>query len=260
MRLGFSVAIFTDPDILITDEVLAVGDEAFQRKCMDRIWRFRREGRTIIFVSHNLASVRSLCNRAIWLQHGEFVADGPAGDVIDQYIARAYQTADRTAAPAAGPRVGGNRWGSGEAVITDVSFLDRDRKRREVFETGELMTVRVEFIAHERIANPQFGVAIHRSDGLHITGPNSVVHGAEVPSILGRGAFEYTIPSLPLLQGTYEFTAAIYDHDAVRPYDHHHRMYTFHVWNSQPREREGHLAIPARWLIESESEGVVVSR
>ncbi len=86
MRLGFAVAINVDPDILLTDEVLAVGDEAFQRKCLDYIAALRRRGVTIIYVSHALDSVRSLCSRAIWLDHGKLIADGPANDVIDQYL------------------------------------------------------------------------------------------------------------------------------------------------------------------------------
>jgi lipopolysaccharide transport system ATP-binding protein len=87
MRLGFAVAINVDPDILLTDEVLAVGDEAFQRKCLDYIAALRRRGITIVFVSHALDAVRTLCQRAIWLDHGRVIADGPAGDVIDQYLA-----------------------------------------------------------------------------------------------------------------------------------------------------------------------------
>lgn len=86
MRLGFAVAINVDPDILITDEVLAVGDESFQRKCLDYIALLRRRGVTIIFVSHALDAVRSLCSRAIWLDHGQIVADGPSGEVVDRYL------------------------------------------------------------------------------------------------------------------------------------------------------------------------------
>src|SRR5437867_4034121 len=86
-RLAFAVATAVDPDILITDEVLAVGDEAFQRKCMDRIYRFRQRGKTIIFVSHALDTVRSLCDQAVWLDHGAARLVGPAGEVIDAYLA-----------------------------------------------------------------------------------------------------------------------------------------------------------------------------
>src|SRR5438270_12522975 len=86
MRLGFAVAINVDPDMLLTDVVLAVGDEACQRKCLDHIAELRRRGVTIIFVSHALEAVRSLCSRAIWLDHGQVIADGPVGEVVDRYL------------------------------------------------------------------------------------------------------------------------------------------------------------------------------
>lgn len=248
-RLGFAVAIYTDPEILITDEVLSVGDEAFQRKCLDRIWQFRKEGRTIIFVSHALSQVRTLCARTIWLNKGQLIADGPSAEVVDQYMVSAYRSLEAKQRGEESTETG-QRWGSGEAIITDVAFFDGNGDRREVFETGETMTARVEFLANEKIEWPQFGLAIYRADGVHITGPNNVLGGCETPYIEGPGSFEFTIERLPLLQGTYELTAAIYDHSAVHPYDHHHRMYTFHVYNGAgSTTREGLMHIPSRWTI-----------
>jgi lipopolysaccharide transport system ATP-binding protein len=248
-RLGFAIAIYTDPEILITDEVLAVGDEGFQRKCLDRIWRFRREGRTIIFVSHALATVRSLCARAIWLQDGRLMKDGPCAEVVDAYMAAAYHALE-TRVSAEDRPLGTQRWGSGEAVITNVTFLDSQRRRREVFETGEPLIIRVEFFAHQRIERPQFGIGIHRADGVHVAAPNNVAARSEVASIEGPGAFEYRLDRLPLLQGDYEITAAIYDHEAIHPYDHHERRYVLHVWNGAALDRWGLVHLPGEWHVE----------
>lgn len=248
-RLGFAIAVYTDPEILITDEVLAVGDEGFQRKCLDRIWQFRREGRTIIFVSHSLSTVRTLCARSIWLNKGRLVADGPSAEVVDAYMIDAYKTLESKSA--AERHVGTQRWGSGEAIITDVSFLDGSRRRRDVFETGETLIIRVEFLARERIERPQFGIGIHRADGVHVAAPNNVAARCEVAAIEGRGAFEYRVDRLPLLQGDYEITAALYDHEAIHPYDHHHRMYTLHVWNGPgAADRWGLVHMPGTWRVE----------
>lgn len=253
MRLGFSVAIFTDPEILITDEVLAVGDESFQRKCLDKIWQYRHEGRTIIFVSHSLSTVRTLCQRAIWLDHGVMKADGAASDVVDAYLVDTYKRSAEHGIDAAHSATG-NRWGTGQALITDVRFCEASGAERTgpVYETGEPMVVRVSYDAKERIERPQFGLAIHRADGMHITGPNNVVHGRELPAIEGAGWFEYRIDRLPLLQGKYELTIAIYDHEALHPFDHHHRMYVFNVLNGTVREQEGGIQIPASWRFSQE--------
>src|SRR5579859_4223302 len=175
MRLGFAVAINVDPDILITDEVLAVGDEAFQRKCLEQIAQIRRLGKTIIFVSHALEAVRGLCSRVIWLDQGRVRADGAASAVIDQYLDYAnerhrtrllaeYATRHATPGPLADgsspppadaeldatdddegevteepgpPAAQAGRWGNGQVAITDVTFLDAQGAPGNVFTTGD---------------------------------------------------------------------------------------------------------------------------
>jgi lipopolysaccharide transport system ATP-binding protein len=160
-RLGFAVATAVDPDILITDEVLAVGDEAFQRKCMERIYHFREVGKTIIFVSHALATVRLLCDQAVWLDHGVARAVGPAGEVIDAYLAetnRHEAEARREAAdqPLDDPRRRGGR----EAEIVRVQLLDGAGREQPVFRAGAPLTLRIHYAAHQPIRRPVFGVAL----------------------------------------------------------------------------------------------------
>ena len=119
VRLGFSVAINVDPDVLLVDEVLAVGDENFQRKCSEKFAELRREGKTIVIVSHGLESVRRMCERVAWLDHGILQKIGDTGEVVDSYIDEVH--VDRQA------DVGGSgsRWGSGEARIEQVEMLDQ---------------------------------------------------------------------------------------------------------------------------------------
>jgi ABC-type polysaccharide/polyol phosphate transport system ATPase subunit len=278
MRLGFAIATAVDPDIIITDEVLAVGDEAFQRKCMDRMYKFRQEGRTILFVSHSLDSVRNLCTAAIWLDHGELKAAGDPVTTIDAYLRqtnareferlererRAAAERERQAQAAAGERELSaepvepeadvvsapeplNRWGSREIEITRVALLDAQGREPSAFQTGELLTVRVCYEAHRPIDEPVFGLAIHHASGFHINGPNTRFGGLSLGTVSGRGYVDYTIAELPLLAGSYVLTAAIYDSTMTHPFDHHERMYSFVVQTSAIAERWGSVHIPARW-------------
>ncbi len=264
MRLGFSTAVHSNVEILLVDEVLAVGDQAFQSKCYKRINALRREGATIVFVSHDAAAVRRMCDRAIWLDKGQVESVGAADAVIADYMDHVWQ--DREAQPGVRsarpwhctPKVladvcqGGQvrasrRWGSGEAVIEDVVFLGQDGSEQHVFRTGQKFVARMRYHAHERVACPTFGVAIYRNDDVHINGPNSVIDDCPIAAIQGAGEIDYVVESLPLLPGQYEFTAAIYDQNSTHPYDHRHRAFTFEVQPGPMGEREGVVHIPSLW-------------
>ena len=279
MRLGFAIATAVDPDIIITDEVLAVGDEAFQRKCMERMYKFRQEGRTILFVSHSLDSVRNLCTSAIWLDHGVLKAAGDPVSTIDAYLrqtnAQEYERLQRERLaererleaereqlvaederqsevlepepPTEEPTGPVNRWGSREIEITRVMFLDAHGHEASAFQTGDPLTVRVYYDAHEPVDDPVFGLALHHASGFHINGPNTRFGGLSLGRVRGRGYVDYTIDELPLLSGSYVLTAAIYDTTMAHPFDHHERMYSFVVQTSAIAERWGSVHIPARW-------------
>jgi lipopolysaccharide transport system ATP-binding protein len=252
MRLAFAAAIHVDPELLLVDEVLAVGDQAFQNKCRDRIALLRKAGITIILVSHAAEAVRELCDRAIWLEDGLVQADGPAGAVMDGYeasvVAReeARYAAEHDTEPVLpGPVL--DRWGSGEVEILDLAFLGPDGEPRHVLFTGEPATVRLDYVAHRRVAEPVFGLAIHRHDGIHVTGPNTLEAGLEIAGIEGPGRVTYAIQRLPLLPGSYEVSAAVYDKSCSHPYDHHHRRFALHVRGGTVRERLGLVSLPATW-------------
>jgi lipopolysaccharide transport system ATP-binding protein len=247
MRLGFAVATSFRPDILLIDEVLAVGDQVFQAKCLRRIAQMREQGVTVLFVSHGLDMVSRLCHRVVWLDEGQVQAIGPAREVVVEYLSRAWKDTSIRLLDEGDVTGRGRRWGSGEAVITTVELQDGTGRECRVFQTAEAFVARIHYHAHRPVHRPTFGVAIYREDGAHVTGPNTVQSGCEIDVIEGKGTVDYVIKSLPLLPGHYEFTAAIYDYHSVHPYDHWHRAHTFDVQAGTISETEGLVHIPCRW-------------
>lgn len=270
MRLAFATATATDPDLLLIDEVLAVGDEAFQRKCFDRMNEFKMGGKTIVLVSHDLETIKRFCDKALLLEHGHIVSMGNSERVIDDYHKnmRAREEAvmkkqremillqeprakpvEEMVVPIVEPvkvEPPKDRWGSGEVEITEVRFFAQNGEEKYIFRTGDTLVAKIKYFAKQRIEKPVFGVAIHKNDGTHITGPNTKLHNNVIESIEGEGIVEYIIDSLPLLNGTYLFTAAVYDFACVNPYDHHEKRFTFKV-EDDSRKDYGIFYIPCRW-------------
>lgn len=262
VRLGFSIAVHVDPDILLVDEILAVGDENFQKKCLQKINRFKASGKTIILVSHDLATVEKMCDRVFLLHDGKFVAQGQAVDVISEYHRIIYGKEKSKIRPeekepvkeeAAPPREAPSlpkpdRWGSGEAEIAGIELLDEHDKKSDIFRTGDFVRIRIHYNAHQRIEKPVFGTAFYREDGLHINGPNTKTSDYIIDYIQGKGFIDHIIPSLPLLPGVYFLTAAVVDFPCLQTYDHRHRCFRFSVIESDKiRERNGLFYIPSQW-------------
>jgi ABC-type polysaccharide/polyol phosphate transport system ATPase subunit len=274
VRLGFAVAINVSPDILLSDEVLAVGDENFQKKCLVKIEEFKKKGRTIVYVSHDLGTVEKICDRVLLMDRGEVILAGEPMAVIAEYHrilvrrnGRQLATGEESeggsfqnGSEVIGERVSGKtvlkdgdsaekrRWGTKEAEITKVTFLDKDDVESNVFKTGERIKIRIDYIAHGTIKNPVFGVAIHRDDGIHVAGPNTKSSGYFIEGIEGEGSVEYVIEDVRLLNGRYLFTAAIYDFSCLNPYDHWERNWAFHlVENERIGDRHGLISIPCTW-------------
>ena len=248
VRLGFSVAVHTDPEILLVDEVLAVGDATFQRKCLERIDDLRRQGVTVLFVSHSADAVRSLCSRALWLEEGRLVADDTAEAVVRRYLA--YSWAGEEGSLKSDER-DDRRWGSGEVQIVKVRLLGGGGREKQQFHVGERLTVEIHYRAGKRVERPVFGLAIHRGDGAHITGPNTQFAGYEIPWIEGEGVVQYTVSSLPLLEGTYYVSVAAYNWEDTEMYDYHDRLYPFRVLPSEG-ERYGIVTLKGEWEVEIE--------
>jgi lipopolysaccharide transport system ATP-binding protein len=271
MRLGFSIAIHVQPEILLVDEVLAVGDQSFQLRCLDKIHEMKREGVSIVLITHDLNVVREMCDRAIWMDEGSIRGDGSVEQVLDQYLTLVNSHDEQALfSSAPGHTVGLQetgkssedakssewRWGSREAEIVRVQILDGGGQERRAFHTGEPLSVRMAFSASHRIERPQFGLALYHSSGFHINGPNTVFAGLDIEAIQGSGTVEYRVPSLPLLPGTYLLSVALYNHEGTHPYDHHHQAYTFRVRPCDAiREEFGSIYIPATWHLGPPVEG-----
>jgi lipopolysaccharide transport system ATP-binding protein len=194
VRLAFSVAAHLDPDILILDEVLAVGDFTFQKKCIDFTKSLEKKGATILFVSHNMFSIKTMCNRVIYLKHGEIAFDGPVDEGLKRYEADCRLATAPWFHPEDGlPRV----------KITDVTLLDEAGVKRSLFDFGERMKIRVEYDALDAVEHPNVLIAIMRDDFVHCSSFSSAIEGLELGRISGRGAVELTTPPLKLISDKY---------------------------------------------------------
>lgn len=259
LRLAFAVAIHVEPEILLIDEILAVGDQAFRAKCLGRITALQDEGVTILFVSHDLSTVQRLCNRALWMRRGRLCAEGPADVVARRYLDAVAQKQSQQLAEhnlkmlrsedgGQAPQQGlPTRWGSGEVEITQVRVLDGTGQERYTFVTGEELTIQMHYHAAAPVEKPIFGLSLHRSDGLQVTGPNTEFGDLEIPVVEGGGIVEYTIPWIPLLPGRYQVSAAAQSGTDGRIFDHHDRVYTFLVNPGGTKEQYGLVCMRGQW-------------
>jgi len=246
-RLAFAVSIHLSPEILLVDEVLAVGDQAFQQKCVERIAALQQAGVTICYVSHSLESVRRICHRAIWFDHGRIRVDDNSERVAQQYAEYVMASGQHALAKSVGLNV--ERWGNRKIEIEGVRFLDAQRAERTVFEHGQPFIIEVTYQAHEKIEDPVFGFALHRQDGLHITGPNTSFAGHRLPPVEGRGVLHYEVEQLPLLEGLYQLSVSAHNRNDTEMYDFQKRRYTFQVMNARalPREIFGLMSLGGNW-------------
>lgn len=219
-RLGFSVAVAVEPDILLVDEVLSVGDEEFQRRCGDKMAQIRASGRTVVFVSHGLASVQQLCDQAVWLDHGEVQTSGPTSDVIAAYLGSVtdeFRLDDQ----------GRQRTGSGEIGL-DVELLHDGPAATQLL-TGKPLVIRVHWLSDQQLENLAIGLSVRSLDGYLVGG--SAMYGTTATQKIGPGSgfFDYEIPSLPLLPGSFHLAASISDADSEHVYDHSPHIAEFDV-------------------------------
>ena len=243
LRLAFAVAIHVQADVLLVDEVFAVGDAHFQQKCLERIRELQQQGVTMLFVSHNAELVRQLCQQALWIEDGQLVAFDDADRVVTAYTEQqTFQQAQ------SGAQKDTHRWGTREVEITRVEFFDAAGQAVHRFRTGEAFTARLHYHAPQRVEQPVFGVAIHRDDNTHVNGPNTSFDQYDIPFVEGVGWIDYRVERLNVLPGAYEFSAVVYDHTLQHPYDHQHRLYPFWV-EAHPAvaEKFGVVYLPAQW-------------
>jgi len=240
-RLGFAVAIHVDPDILLIDEVLAVGDEAFTRKCLEKIGEFRRRGKTIVIVTHSLGLVEKMCDEALWLRKGKAVDSGDPKRVVDAYLSyvagqenellgrqearEVVQSDERIASEAPEEK---RRWGSGEILLTEVQLRDSENRAAHVFVPGDTLRIDVKGEAKTPVEDFVFGVGIFTADGTAVYGTNT--HLEEFKSKQAKGPFGvlFEIRDLRLVEGSYILDVAAHRKDGT-PYDYHRGLYSFRV-------------------------------
>jgi energy-coupling factor transporter ATP-binding protein EcfA2 len=252
VRLGFAVAVHTDPDVLLVDEVLAVGDEAFAHRCIRRIEEFLAQGKTLLLVSHSLDLVEGVCDRVLWIDNGAQRLVGTPRRVIDAYrqaVAEAEGEAHQAAKDQrqrnvqTGPDGEPLRWGSREAEILAVRLLATDGERYHL-ESGEPAVFEVRARAAQPLSDFVFGVAVATPRGVECWGTNTDL-GGFVPELFeGEATVRLTCPAFRLAPGDYVVDAAVHSRDGA-PYDYQRRVLTFTV---SSRERGIGVYFPEhRW-------------
>jgi ABC-type polysaccharide/polyol phosphate transport system ATPase subunit len=262
MRLGFAVAIHVDPDVLLVDEVLAVGDEGFTHKCLDKFGEFKRRGKTILLVTHSLSLVERFCDEALWLDTGKVRGAGDPKRVVDAYLTDVERTEESDLAKAeikSGQRAKGRgqtregdvgsadlqvgqegdvpptidisregRWGSREIEITQVTLKAEDGQPSHILQSGERISVHLQVRAHAPATDFVFGIGLLNAEGVICYGTNTDLEEFQPQEIRGDGEVTFTIDSLDLVEGTYKLDVAVHKRDGY-PYDYHRLLYTFRV-------------------------------
>ncbi len=241
VRLGFAVAINVEPDILLVDEVLAVGDESFQQRCMEKFADLRRSGRTVVVVSHGLESIRNICDDAAWLDHGNLIETGPAGHVVDSYLAsvRDERREREHQVPAEGDGLEG---GAGSWAVSGFALRDGDGRVTDILTTGEDATFELTVVAPQA-EDITVTISVHRSDGVHAATSS---HRVRTPGP-GPATYRYATPHLPLTAGVYDVNVGVHDgHGQVR-YAGQPKIGRFDVTSTSHVDDGGVVALGGSW-------------
>ncbi|HUF32048.1 MAG TPA: ABC transporter ATP-binding protein [Acidimicrobiales bacterium] len=244
VRLGFAVATNVEPDLLLVDEVLAVGDEAFQRKCLDRIKTFQKQGRTIVFVTHGADLVRQLCDRAVVLDHGRLVIEGTPSEAVRTFRERLLLGATEAAEGADGAKDDAPAHDQ-RVRITEVS-IDYPEDGRPYVRNGEPLTVRVAYEAATAVPDAIFVMSLHGQDGHIVYGNNTWAEGIRLPPLKGAGEISFTFVSTPLLEGTYPLTVGVHGLEGGVVFDWREQQHHVDVINVEGKHTWGVVDVPFR--------------
>jgi len=254
LRLAFAVATSVDPEVLILDEALSVGDQYFQKRCIDRIEAFRKAGKTILFCSHNTYQVRMICDQVIWLRDGRVAMIGETLKVVDEYESYLRdRISEKTSAPTA-PRPAGRDLGPKPAPwISEASLIVNGQAvSRQTLETGDDLTVAVSYEVPRAPTTVHVGVRILRNDGIECYGIGTHLDGIAPPPTSGRVILRF--PNLQLLAGEYFVCVHLLDESGLHPYEGLWKACSF--WVSQPFIALGMLQLKHEWSVEASQEGV----
>ena len=245
MRLAFSVAINVDADVLLIDEILAVGDANFQAKCFNRLQEIKASGTTIVIVSHALAQIEQICDRTVWINDGKICAEGAPRDIHPVYLEfmgknmRDTESANLIAS-------NNTRWGNQNIKIKEVKVLDDEGNDGKAIATGSRVTFTIDYEMVKKTENVVFGIAIYRVDGIHCYGVNTLIDGLPAITVDSDGSYSITIDKLQLLPGEYILDVSIENTDAV-PVDYYKNARRFVTFS--PVSDAGCFRLEHTWKI-----------
>lgn len=243
VRLGFSIAAHVEPKILLIDEILSVGDQDFQRKSTEKIEEFRREGRTIVVVSHSLGLVQQLCKKVIWLDKGKIRQAGLAADVISAYTGGSYaEHVERDDESR-------ERWGTGDARINSIELLSSDNMKIQHFDSDSAVRVRFQINAHVRLESPILRVRMTKLNGDVIWATSTQRVSNSIRILDGPAIATLDIPRLGLLEGTYYLSASISNSTSTTELDHCQNWLRFNVHKTNMFD-EGVVSVESSWSLE----------
>ena len=255
LRLAFAVATQIKPDILLIDEVLAVGDYSFQQKCLERIHQFKSRGCTILLVSHDLDAIRRLCDEAIWLRSGEMAGQAPAEIITEQYLEEArteglHRTPRdrpvRILAPGVELRPGQNRIGSFDIEITGVRLSNATNTDIKLIDCGSPLRVEIEYASSKPMASPVFLVSITQEDGSICFETSTEKYDMAPQQVQGNGMISLQIERLDLANGHYFVEVGVFPKDWSFAYDYHWHVYSFEIRGASATK--GIISPPHRWI------------
>jgi ABC-type polysaccharide/polyol phosphate transport system ATPase subunit len=245
MRLAFSVAISVEPEILLIDEVLAVGDNAFQNKCINKLKELKGKGTTIVIVTHDNSMVEKLCDRAAWLENGKLVDTGSPKEIVMKYLDRVARQENERLMNEEQPNnelepesdnnenVNPQRWGNNKINIVNVKFYDYEGNEKKVFQTNEYMEIKIEYKVNQNFDNVVFGIGIYSKDNICCYGTNTDIDHQKYKSLPKNGYMSFVIENLNLLSGEYLLDIAIHKDDG-EPYDYISKTIYFQVISNLP--------------------------
>ncbi len=238
VRLGFAVAVEVDPDILLIDEVLAVGDAMFRRKCLSKIKEFKKDKKTMLMVSHDLETIKNISDRILLLDEGKIIDLGDPSRVVEEYL--------RLGLFKKGELVR-KEWGTRQVEIGKVILCGADGNEKEKFLSGYPLCIKIYFNAREKIKAPVFGFSVVDGEGRLCYGTNTIIEKYDIDNIEGKGVITVNLNPLTLLQGKYYLSLAVHSADHKQQYHRRDNWYVF--WVVPDRKADGFLNIPCQWRL-----------
>ncbi len=245
VRLGFAIAVMLEPEILIVDEVIAVGDEAFQRKSFDHIYKLRQQGTTIALVTHSMALARELCDEAIWLDGGVARAQGPIEDVVEQYISDVNKKEEAKLLAAPRSTLELPRRGTGEAVVEKVTVLDRDGEETLVVRSGEDHDIRLDLKARKPLCDVEIVVSVFMDSGIMLSSKSSLADGRSYEIPEGRSSVRLSLPAIPIESGSYWLSTSLRSRGHV--WDHIDKGWKILVRSKSEMSETGPVNLRGDW-------------